>query len=168
MNGREKVLASSNPNSYVEGAKMRFKPVHYPGKGRKAKGKRLRVVILASLVVLAIAVVATFALPRNSSQAKQKKFKATKEIILDQATGTLRKPTPEETDVMVAQISSLTNRSTEGLTVQQAAQGGEMMDLEGRFGGVVLGRAKADGTTEIRCVFTMEEAVAFLGLEEVQ
>jgi hypothetical protein len=43
-----------------------------------------------------------------------------------------------------------------------------MMDLDGRFGGVVLGRAKDDGTTEIRCVFTMEEAVAFLGLEEAQ
>jgi len=40
------------------------------------------------------------------------------------------------------------------------------MGLEGRFGGVVLGRAHADGTTEVRCVFTMEEAAEFLGLEE--
>ena len=38
------------------------------------------------------------------------------------------------------------------------------MDLKGRFGGVVLGRANADGTTEVRCVFTMEEAEEFLGL----
>jgi hypothetical protein len=147
---------------------MRTKPVHNHGKTKRAKSKRVSVVIFASLVVLAIAVVATIALPRNSSQAKQKKFRATKEIVLDQATGKLRKPTAEETDLMVEQISKLTNRSTEGLTVQPAAQGGEMMDLDGRFGGVVLGRARADGTTEVRCVFTMEEAVAFLGLEEAQ
>jgi hypothetical protein len=31
----------------------------------------------------------------------------------------------------------------------------------------VLGRANADGTTEVRCVFTMEEAAEFLGLQEV-
>jgi hypothetical protein len=31
----------------------------------------------------------------------------------------------------------------------------------------VLGRAKSDGTTEVRCVFSMEEAAEFLGLEEV-
>jgi hypothetical protein len=162
----QKVWRLLTPNSKEQ--KMRSKPVHNQGKATRAKSKRVRVAIFASLVLLAIAVVAAIALPRNSSQAKQKKFKATKEIILDQATGTLRKPTPEETDLMVAQISSLTNRSTEGLTVQQSAQGGEMMDLDGRFGGVVLGRAKADGTTEVRCVFTMEEAVAFLGLEEAQ
>ena len=151
---------------------MRFKPVHNHGKANRARGKRVRVAALAVLAVLGIAVVAAIALPRNSSQAssqaRQKKFKAMKEIVFDQATGKLRKPTTEETDLMVEQISSLTNRSTEGLTVQQSAQGGEMMDLEGRFGGVVLGRARADGTTEIRCVFTMEEAVAFLGLEEAQ
>jgi len=147
---------------------MRTKPVHNHGKTKRAKSKRVRLVILASLVVLAIAVITAIALPRNSSQAKQKKFKATKEIVLDPATGQLRKPTAEETDLMVEQISKLTNRSTEGLRVEQSAQGGEMMDLDGRFGGVVLGRAKPDGSTEVRCVFTMEEAVTFLGLEEAQ
>ena len=144
---------------------MKLRP-YRAAKTKVSRGKRASVGILVGLVILAIAVVATGALPRNSSQAKQKKFKATKEIVLDRATGKLRKPTSEETDLMVEQISSLTNRSTEGLTVQPAANGGEMMDLDGRFGGVVLGRAKADGTTEIRCVFTMEEAVTFLGLEE--
>jgi hypothetical protein len=41
-----------------------------------------------------------------------------------------------------------------------------MMSLQGAFGSVVLGRALADGTTETRCVTTLEEAVTFLGLEE--
>lgn len=147
---------------------MRSKQEGFTGKTRKTKGKRARVGIFIALVVLAIATVATIAVPRKSSQAQPKKYKATKEIIKDQATGTLRKPTPEETDLMVAQISSLTNRSTEGLTTTQSANGTQMMDLQERFGGVVLGVATADGGTEVRCVFTLEEAVAFLGLEADQ
>jgi hypothetical protein len=120
-----------------------------------------------AFVVLAIAVVATIALPRKSSQAAPKKYKATKEIILDKDTATLRKPTQEETDAMVAQISSLTNRSTDDLSTTNAASG-QKMDLQGRLGSVVLGRATADGGTEMRCVFTLEEATDFLGLEEEQ
>jgi hypothetical protein len=92
---------------------------------------------------------------------------ATKEIVFDQATNSLRKPTTEETNAMVAQISSLTNRTSEGLTARTLSNGTKQVTLEGRFGGVVIGRARADGTTEARCVMTLEEAVDFLGLEEV-
>jgi hypothetical protein len=95
-----------------------------------------------------------------------KKYTATKEIIFDQAAGKLRKPTAEETQALVDQISSLTNRSSEGLTLKEHSNGTRQVNLEGRFGSVVLGRANADGTTEIRCVTTMREAVEFLGLEE--
>ena len=143
---------------------MRSKPVSNLGTAKRAKSLRVRVAALAVLAVLAIAVVASIALPRNSSQASPKKFKATKEIIFDKATGTVRKPTAEETDAMVSQISVLTNRSSEGLTVKQTAKG-KSVDLQGRFNGVTLGRANADGTTEIRCVFTIDEAAEFLGLE---
>jgi len=96
-----------------------------------------------------------------------KKYQASQEIIFDQASGKLRKPTTEETQALVDQVSVLTNRSSEGLTVNRQASGMKSMSLEGRLGGVVLGRANADGTTEVRCVFTMEEAAEFLGLEEV-
>ncbi len=147
---------------------MSSKQEGLPGLAQTTKGKRARVGICVAFVVLAVAVVATIALPRKSSQASQKKYKATKAIILDQATGALRKPTPEEVDTMVRQISSLTNRSTRGLTATRSANGTEMVDLQGRFGGVVLGRATADGGTEVRCVFTLEEATDFLGLEEDQ
>ncbi|HEX7175576.1 MAG TPA: hypothetical protein VF240_09990 [Pyrinomonadaceae bacterium] len=107
-----------------------------------------------------------------SSQSAQqgkggKKYVATEEIILDKASGKLRKPTAEETQVMVDQVSSLTNRSSDGLAVNTQANGMKLVNLEGRFNGVVLGRANADGTTEVRCVFTMEEAAEFLGLQEV-
>lgn len=95
-----------------------------------------------------------------------KKYVATREIIFDKASGTLRLPTTQEIEDLVTHITSLTNRSTDGLTVTQQANGMKAMSLQGRFSGVVLGRALADGTTEVRCVMTLEEAIEFLGLEE--
>ncbi len=117
---------------------------------------------IAAVVLLTGAATITFA---QSGNAKGKKYVATKEIIFDQATQTLRKPDVAETQAMVEQISALTNRSTEGLAARTLDNGVKQVRLEGRFGGVVLGRANADGTTEVRCVTTMDEAVAFLGLE---
>lgn len=102
----------------------------------------------------------------DAAPKSAKKYVATKEIIFDKASGKLRLPTTEETQALADEISTLTNRSAETLTVSQSSSGARMMSLEGRFGGVVLGRALADGTTEVRCVTTMEEAVEFLGLVE--
>ena len=145
---------------------MRSKQEGLSGKTKWRKGTRTRVGVFVALVLLCAAVAASVALPRNSSQASPKKYKATKEIVLDKTTGRLRKPTQEETDAMVSRISVLTNRSSEGLTVNQRSNGMKSVDLQGRFNSVVLGRANADGTTEIRCVFSIEEAADFLGLEE--
>ena len=144
---------------------MKLKPKRLSS-SRKRRGRFAAIGIFAALVVLGAGLLATIALPRNASQASHKKYRATKEIVLDKSTGTLRKPTQEETDVMVDQISTLTNRSSEGLTVNQSANGMKSVNLEGRFNSVALGRANADGTTEIRCVFSIEEAADFLGLEE--
>ena len=40
------------------------------------------------------------------------------------------------------------------------------MDLQDRLQSVVLARPNADGTSELRCVTTFEEAAEFLGLVE--
>ena len=134
---------------------------------------------IAAIIVLIVGLagISTVVLSQNQANSRRKtprqapstskSYVATKEIILDQATNSLRKPTTEETAAMVAQISSLTNRSSEGLTARTLPNGTKQVTLEGRFGGVVLGRAKADGTTEVRCVMTFEEAVDCLGLQEV-
>jgi hypothetical protein len=143
---------------------MRSKQEGLSGKTKWSKGTRVGVFV--ALVLLCAAIAASVALPRNSSQASPKKYRATKAIVLDKTTGALRKPTQQETDTMVNQISVLTNRSTEGLTVNQSPNGMKSVDLQGRFNSVTLGRANADGTTEIRCVFSIEEAADFLGLEE--
>lgn len=147
---------------------MRSKQEGLSGKTKWSKGTRTRLGVFVALVLLCAAVAASVVLPRNSSQASPKKYRATKETIRDQATGALRKPTPAETESIVAQISSLTNRPTEGLPTTTSANGTTMMDLQGGFNGVILGRATAGGETEMRCVFTLEDALDFLGLEEDQ
>ena len=144
-----------------------------PIKNKRLSNLRI-IVLLAIAVALAGISTIVFSQDKNSNRRKTprpapstaKSYIATQEIIFDQATQTLRKPTTEETSALVARISSLTNRSSEGLTARQLPNGTKQITLEGRFGGVVLGRARADGTTEVRCVTTMEEAIDFLGLEE--
>ena len=121
--------------------------------------------LLLALVILSVTVGPAFS-QSPASARKAKKYVATKEIVFDKASGKLRRPTVDETQALVDQISTLTNRSTEGLTVRQHQSGMKSTNLGGRFGGVILGRANEDGTTEVRCVMTLEEAVDFLGLEE--
>lgn len=143
---------------------------------RKRRYLNFRIGVIVALIV-AVAGITTVVLSQNQNNSRRKiarqapsttkHYVATKETIFDQATNSLRKPTTEETSAMVAQISSLTNRSSEGLTARTLPNGTKQVTLEGRFGGVVLGRARADGTTEVRCVTTLEEAIDFLGLQEV-
>ena len=134
-----------------------------PKNSRRTAANRTRIGLVVTAILMALAI-GTIALSRTSTQAQKKSYVATREIILDKATGKLRKPTAQEIDETVAQLKTLTNRSTEDLTQVQHPNGMVSMDLKDRFGGVVLGRSNADGTTEVRCVFTMEEAEEFLGL----
>ena len=144
---------------------MKFNPLRN-GSPKTSSKSRWRFAIAAILagLVLAVAVGVVGFSPKPST-AQGKRYKATKEIVRDQRTGALRKPTEAETVEMVAQISQLANRSTEGLT-QTPLANGIAMDLQGRFQGVVLGRANPNGSTDVKCVFTIEEAAEFLGLEE--
>jgi hypothetical protein len=146
-----------------------------PQPGRP-KNKRLVRIAAILAAIVAVAGITTVVLSQDKGSVRKKtpqtapatakNYVATKEIIFDQASRSLRKPTTEETEALVTQISSLTNRSTDGLTAKQLPNGAKQINLQGRFGGVVLGRARADGSTEIRCVTSMAEAIDFLGLEE--
>lgn len=140
-------------------------------KSKRGRTKRTHIGLILTLVVLALAL-GTIAFSRSTSKANpspqsKKRYMATQEIVLDQATGRLRKPTVEETQAIVDQVSAFTNRSSAGLTAVRQADGSAKVDLEGRFSGVTLGRANADGTTEVRCVMSMEEAADFLGFVEI-
>ncbi|HEY7546716.1 MAG TPA: hypothetical protein VID27_17625, partial [Blastocatellia bacterium] len=96
----------------------------------------------------------------------QKRFKATRPVVVDQQTGEMRMPTKQEIDEMVENLAVLAKRPTEGLQQSSLASGGIAVDLDGGFGGVMLARPNDDGTWETKCVFTFEEGIAFLGLVE--
>jgi septal ring-binding cell division protein DamX len=152
------------------------------GKERNVRKSPSRVwaftVLLGTVVVLAI-VAGTIASSRTAS-AKQSNSKlqsaasddndttvqfANQKITIDAQTGRLRKPTVEEARALVDSITGLTNRSTKGLHVEQAANGMNKIDLQGRFQTVVLAKPNADGTNEIRCVSSLKEAAEFLGID---
>jgi len=150
-------------------AKASTNSTHQKSKKRNVKRKRVGLVFVAVLIAI---VGVTLAFSKSTSQARsgqgqQKRYVATREVIVDQTTGQRRKPTDEEIEALVAQVSALTNRSSEGLTVTKRPDGTQMMDLQDRFNNVALARANEDGTTSVRCVTSMEEAAEFLGLQEV-
>lgn len=91
-------------------------------------------------------------------------YTAERAIVRDEKTGSLRKPTPQETADLVRSLKTMTKRSGEGLKVTSASNGGQMMDLDGQFQMVVLARPTAEGGTETLCVSTFEEGADFLGL----
>jgi len=102
----------------------------------------------------------------QGNQGRAKKYVATRQITIDAQTGVLRLPTPQETQELVNTLVELTNRSTEGLQVSTLANGTKAVNIDGRFQSVMLARPNEDGTSEVRCVTTFEEAAEFLGLVE--
>lgn len=139
---------------------------------RKEGGRRgrrpVRVVAVVAAAFLLLGVVFTQASMQHTPPGQLKKtYVGTREIVVDQETGRARKPTYEETQELVATLATLTNRSSEGLTVETRGDGVKQVDLQGRFGSVTLARPKGDGTMEVLCVTSFEEGAAFLGLEEL-
>jgi hypothetical protein len=118
--------------------------------------------------VAAVTVTAAPSLEQQEAQPRQKKYRATRPIAIDQQTGAVRMPTDAEVEELVTTLSTLTKRTAEGLAEAGGAAGAIVVDLDGGFAGVMLARANADGTFETRCVFTFEEGAEFLGLVEAQ
>ena len=123
----------------------------------------IKIMILFAVIVAVAALV--FLTGTKSSNASQKKYKGTREIVVDKQTGERRIPTQAEVDEVVANLSQLANRP-ENLPETQGGGGGTAVHLEGGYGGVLLARPAADGNWETKCVFTFEEGAEFLGLVE--
>ena len=102
----------------------------------------------------------------HDNQRRNKKYIATRAITVDPQTGTLRLPTPQETQELVDSLVEMTNRSMDGLQVTTLANGAKSVDIDGRFQSVMLARPSEDGSWEMKCVATFEEATEFLGLVE--
>lgn len=123
-------------------------------------------VAIASIAVLSLGMTGSSNKAQASTTtANQKRFKGTRPIVVDKQTGQQRLPNQEEVDEAVATLSVLANRP-ENLPQTPTAAGGISVDLEGGFGGVMLGRPNPDGTWETKCVFTFSEGAEFLGLVE--
>jgi len=128
--------------------------------------------VAVTLTVAAIAATIAWVAPVHADpsgtavQAKQKRYTATRPLVVDQATGRARMPTETELAATVASLATLASRETAGLTQSSAVGGGVAVDLDGGFGGVMLARPSANGSWETLCVFTFEEGAAFLGLVE--
>jgi len=132
-----------------------------PKRGR-AGFSLVKIALLFSVIAVVSAVV--FFTGTKSSNA-QKRYKATRAIVVDNQTGQSRMPTQEEVDEVVSNLAQLANRP-DNLPATEGASGGELVDLAGGFNGVMLGRPGADGSFETKCVFTLEEGAEFLGLVE--
>lgn len=130
-----------------------------------ARPRRRKARMIAA-IVLSISTGSVAASPQSQARPKAKKYMATQEITVDKATGALRRPTATETQELVATLVRMLNTSSEGLDPKTLPNGVVVVDLEGRFAPVMLAKPNPDGTTEVRCVTTFEEATAFLGLVE--
>ena len=100
------------------------------------------------------------------SDEQQTEYVATRKIVFDRESKTLRYPDQAELTRLVTDLKRMTDQSEANLRRFQLADGGEGVDLDGRFGGVMLARPRPDGSMETRCVFNFEEGAQFLGLAE--
>jgi hypothetical protein len=143
----------------------------------KLYSQLLPLIILGAITVTVVGVVAigisgfsnkVLASPEPpASQDQDKKFIATKNIIVDEASGKLRRPNKTELKELVDYLLEKTKRSTADHKTVSLSNGTQAIDLNGGFEGVILARPNIDGSSEVKCVFTFEEGAEFLGLEEV-
>ena len=127
--------------------------------------------MILTLIIASVAAAIFLVAPRASNKAYaspaiQKRYKATRPIVVDKQTGQRRMPTQEEIDQTVANLKVLADRP-ENLQQTTTANGAVGVDLQGGYGGVMLARPDESGGWETRCVFTFEEGAEFLGLVEV-
>ena len=96
-----------------------------------------------AIAVTSVAQPEAMAAQQGRANAGKKKYVATLEITVDKKSGKLRKPTAAETDELVATLTALTSRSTEGLKQVALPGGGTAVNLEGRFAPVMLVEAES-------------------------
>ena len=157
----------------------RSRSVKKPAKTKKFSAHVSRTTLMILLGVITIVSVLVISLTSAGSSkgvvastnpqpapVVQKRYKPTRAFVVDQKTGQLRMPTRQEVDETVASLATLAKRPTEGLRQSALSSGAIAVDLDGGYGGVVLARPKGDGTWETKCVFSIEEGAAFLGLVE--
>ena len=136
---------------------------------KRFSGKSRLAILATAVAALALAIVSLTAgteVSAQSAQGKARKFQATRAFVVDKQSGEVRLPTQEEVDQVVQELTTFGQKPAESVTPTPQANGTIVIDFGTGSGGVVLARPNADGTFETRCVFTLEEGAAFLGLVE--
>ena len=83
---------------------------------------------------------------------------AGRKVRIDRSTGRLRDLSAQEARELVSTLTTMTTRTESEATV---ASGTTLVRFEG-FDHVLVGRPNEDGTTDVQCVSSVEEAVSFL------
>lgn len=134
--------------------------------------------VALALIVLAIGAISAVsrqlvagketAQPKNSD-VSSKKYRTVKvagqDVQVDPQTGKLKPLTPQEAQELAGALKQMLNKSAEGLTEVQNADGSKNMDFEGRFQNVVVAREREDGTLSMSCVDNPRAAAAATGID---
>jgi hypothetical protein len=136
--------------------------------------------VLVATVILAIAAVTVVSRQKakapEASQAERSLQVANKsnfvkvkvagqDVEVDSQTGRMRELSPEEARKLAAGLNQMVNKSTEGLSEVQHADGSVSMDLQDRFQNVTVARVNDDGSVSQSCVDNPEAAGAFFGID---
>ena len=132
--------------------------------GRSLLGMLATTVAVLGLVM--VSMTAGTAVSAQSAQGKPRKFKATRAFVVDKQSSEVRLPTQEEVDQLVLELTTFGQKPAESAALTTQANGMTVIDFGSGSGGILLARPNGDGTFETRCVFTLDEGAAFLGLIE--
>ena len=149
-------------------------------KNRKRQPSKLyrRITLLGVIVVaasLAVAAATTISRRRTSIALKNaaettanryiKVKVAGREVQFDPQTRQIKPLTTDEAKDLANGLKTMFNKSTDGLTQEQHADGTVSMSLEGRFQNVAVAKVNADGTLSQSCVDNPEAAASFFGID---
>jgi hypothetical protein len=123
------------------------------------KIRRARLALLGTGLAAAVLMFSsdTHVSAQNSNREDTVVKLAGKKLRLD-GNGRLRPISADEAREMVSTLTAMTTR-TEAQAVTTLS-GGEFVQLSG-FDHVVIGRPNGDGTVDVRCVSSVDEAVSF-------
>jgi len=79
-------------------------------------------------------------------------------VRIDRNSGRLRDLSEQEARELISTLTAMTTRTE---TAEATPGGGTLVQMTG-FDHVLVGRPNEDGTTDVQCVTSVEEAVAFL------
>ena len=122
-------------------------------------GRRRFVCLAGALVVTALTASGIQVGAQDTSREDVVVKLAGKNLRVDKSTGKLRKITAEEARELVATLTNITNRRD--VSAETRPDGAEVVQMAG-FGHVMVARPNEDGTSDVRCVSTVDEAVEFL------